>query len=345
MKHTKWKTAFIMLFLFIPLILLAGCVGNPAAAISPVPKAPLKLSAWIAYWDIPAGEKDLRRIGRKLDKLSYFAAAFDQDDRLVIPQELTALREKHKKDKVKAQGYLTFVNDKTNADGSFILKDTEVLCRLLADEAAMDKHIAEIIGLTRQYGYDGIEIDYERIWKDDFVRQVFPVFISKLYLASSKQNIPLRVVLEPGIPFKEAAFTQGPEYVVMLYNLYGIHSDPGPKADPAFIKRTINRMEALPGPKAIALATGGASWGDNGEKKFITEQEAKTLAAVYDVEPVRDEASQCLVFTYTKAGVSYQVWYADVKTLSYWTATANEQGIANITIWRLGGNIDLHEIN
>lgn len=346
MKRTKQPTAAVIALLLLCslLILLAGCAGNPFRPNSPGAKEPVSLSAWIAYWDIPAGESDFRRIDEKLQKLSYFAASFNQDDQLFVPEELTALRNKHKQEKVKTEAYLTFVNDKAGADGSSLLKDTEVLRRRLADDAAIDRHIAEIIELTLQQGYDGIEIDYERVWRDEFVRQVFPSFINKLYLAALKQNIPLRVVLEPGTPFQDAAFAKGPEYVVMLYNLYGLHSGPGPKADKAFIRQTIGRMAALPGQKSVALATGGASWGSNGEKKFITEQEAKTLAVTFDIEPVRDEASQCLVFQYTNAGVSYQVWYADAKTLHYWTTIAQEQGISNISLWRLGGNLDLHKL-
>lgn len=332
----------MMLFLFLPLIWLTGCGSNSSSTSN---KEPVRLSAWITYWDISAGEKEFDRIGKKLQNLSYFAAYFNQDDQLFVPVELTALRDKHKQKSGKQTAYLSFVNDKINADGSFRLKDTQILRRLLADDAAVDKHIAEIIDLTRRYGYDGIEIDYEQVWKDELVWKVFPSFINRLYFAAWKQNIPLRVVLEPSAPFKEAAFAKGPEYVVMLYNLYGVHSGPGPKANAAFIRQTIKRMAALPEQKAIALATGGCSWGSNGEKKFVTEQEAKTLAVTLDIEPVRDEASQGLTFTYTNADISYQIWYADAKTLHYWASVAREHGIADISLWRLGGNIDLHKLN
>jgi spore germination protein len=67
--------------------------------------------------------------------------------------------------------------------------------------------------------------------------------------------------------------------------------------------------------------------------------EAKTLAMIYDVETKRDEESQCIVFNYKSRGVSYQVWYADVKTLNYWISIAKEQGENNISLWRLGENV------
>ena len=36
----------------------------------------------------------------------------------------------------------------------------------------------------------------------------------------------------------DAPYSVGPEYMVMLYNLYGLHSGPGPKADGPFIEKT-----------------------------------------------------------------------------------------------------------
>jgi len=103
-------------------------------------------------------------------------------------------------------------------------------------------------------------------------------------------------------------------------------------------------MKDLPDEKSVAFATGGCAWGNNGDKKLLTEVEAKTLVMTYDVETKRDEESQCIVFSYKDKGVSYQVWYADVKTLNYWIDIAKEQGISNISLWRLGGNIDINKI-
>lgn len=331
--------AMVLAAVFVSLI---GCNGQSAGNQTLTESA--RRSAWLTYWDLAAGAKDLARIGKKLDQLSYFGAYFAEDDTLFLPP---ALRDQKNELAAKQPGYetyLTFVNDKQNADGSMVMKDTEVLRRVLADEAAMEKHIAEIVALTLQAGFDGIEIDYERIWKEEEVGRLFLTFADKLYAKARQNDLKLRLVLEPGTPFAAAAFPPGPEYVVMAYNLYGVHSGPGPKADKAFIQKTAARMQALPGEKSLALSTGGCLWSDNGEKRFLTEAEAKTLAAVYEAEPVRDGESQCLVYSYQDNGIAYQVWYADVKTLNYWLAVAREQGINNISLWRLGGNVAVNKL-
>jgi spore germination protein len=339
-KFVKTVLVLASVFVFLP-----GCNYSNQFAVHADAKEPTRVSAWLPYWDLDPGEKDLLRLGTKLNKLSYFGAYFDKNDRLFIPKELSDKKTELKKKKGQYETYLTFINDRQNPDESVLLKDIEILRRVFADDASMAKHIDEIIALTVQGGYDGLEIDYERIWKDEQVGQSFVRFIAKLYAKTQKSNLKLRVVLEPSTPFASVGFAPGPQYVVMIYNLYGLHSAPGPKANKDFIRKTLTRMAALPGEKSIAFATGGCLWGDNGEKSFLTEVEAKTLAMVYGLEPKRDEESQCLVLEYRDImGVAYKVWYADVTTLNYWIAVAKEQGQNNIVLWRLGGNVDINKL-
>lgn len=343
MSGKVYKACKVAIYASVFLMLL-GCTYAGQYAGNAGAKEPTKRAGWLVYWDIGAGEKDLKNIGDKLDKLSYFGAYFDENDKVFISQELSDKRNELKKKKTSYETYLTIVNDKQNRDGTSTIKDIEVLRRLFSDDALMEKHIDEIIALTLQGGYDGIELDYERIWKDEKVGQSFLHFANKLYVKALEHDLKLRIVLEPSTPFSSTEFFQGPEYVVMLYNLYGLHSDPGPKANKKFIEKIIGQMQSLPGDKSVAFATGGCLWGDNGDKKLLTEVEAKELAVKYRVETERDEASQCVVFEYKENGVSYKVWYADIKTLNNWIMTAKENGINHISLWRFGGNTNINKV-
>jgi hypothetical protein len=217
-------------------IIVTGC-NYKCQSVDAVPEEPAKISAWLAYWDLEAGEKDLRRIGENLRKLSCFGAYFDKSDHLFIPPELSEKKSELKKNAAKYETYLTFVNDKQKPDGSVVMKDREVLRRVFSNDKSMEKHINEIIALALQGGYDGIEIDYEKMWKDGKLGLSFLRFTEKLYATALKNDLKLRIVLEPSAPFAFADFCKGPEYVVMFYNLYGLHSDPGPKANKEFIQK------------------------------------------------------------------------------------------------------------
>ena len=205
--------------------------------------------------------------------------------------------------------------------------------------------------MTKKEHFDGVEIDYEKIWKDCETKDSFIPFIKELYAAATDHNLKLRVVLEPGTPFKDIELPAGPKYVVMLYNLYGKHSGPGPKADGSFIQKTIKKMEALPGDKAVALATGGCLWEDygllglkSGRRQFLSQAEAVALRKKHKAVETRDPESADLHYSFDDNGKKTEVWYADAETLNAWITVAADAGVTDVSIWRLGGNEDIRDI-
>ena len=153
------------------------------------------------------------------------------------------------------------------------------------------------------------------------------------------QALKLRVPLAPGTSFSTTHFIAGPEYVVMLYNLYGTHTLlPGPKADRAFIQKIIANMAALPEPKSVAYAGGGCLWNTKGQRRLLTEKEALAIIKKHNLEPIRDAESQCLVLKYREGIVFTSVLFADATTINYRVSLAKVYGIKNIALWRLGAN-------
>ena len=130
----------------------------------------------------------------------------------------------------------------------------------------------------------------------------------------------------------------------MAYNLHGPHNGPGPKADLAFIRRTMKKMDALRGEAALAFSMGGAIWKDGKEGRFLSEQAAAALAEQYGKVPQRDEASAALHFSYEADGHTLTVWYADVTTLEAWSQAALEAGYPHVFLWSLGGSGNLSQL-
>lgn len=335
------KIFCIACLLFVP----AGCTGNLKSS----EHADVSFSTWLAYWDMDSGMSEYKKVRRQMTSISYFAAYFTEDGTLAVPKEIEEAKKKEKKPAGKGS-FLTIVNDKIFDNGKMAEKDIDVLRQVFANEVVMDRHIADIVQLTKEGGYDGVEIDYERIWKDRDLKEKYLDFLYRLYRQAIKAGLKVRIVLEPSAPF-DAAFCKGPEYVVMMYNLYGTHSGPGPKADAAFIRKTLKRMESLPGNKAVAFATGGCVWEESGvlglekgKNRFINENEAVRLAQKYKVKLQRDGDSACLHFAYVDGNKNYTVWYADSETLNAWISIAADNGITSISMWRLGGNADIEKV-
>lgn len=309
-------------------------------------KEPFKeenFSVWTTYWDVENIDNEIGSLQEHIDNICYFAAYFNEDQQPFIPEKVTKTFARMNTDfkSFTFKSYLTFVNDLLLEDGSSSLKDTGLLYTLLSSEEARSNHIDEILQMTIQGGFDGIEIDYEGMKKDIALWKLYIQFISELYQTASAKNVLVRIVLEPGVPVEEQLdFPDGPDYVIMCYNLFGYGTEPGPKANKEFLLKMINKMEGFPGKVNFAVATGGFDFAKDGKVVQVTEKEAVKLVKEYSRTPERDEESKSLVFSYMdNSGMSHEVWFADKETIQYWFDVIKESGDYELSIWRIGGNI------
>ena len=330
------------------MMLMSGCAQG-AEPLTTGSHAPVELSAWIASWDAEKGMKEYGDIKKELAAVSCFMAYYDKDDKLFVPEETKKIAA-FVQEKGQKQRYLSITNDWKNEQGKVFSKDKELLKRLLADDEHKEQAVREMIRAAKELQCTGIELDYEAFFKDRDLLQQYLSFTYKLSSACLKEKLSLRIVLEPGMPM-DAGLCKGPEYVVMFYNLHGRHSGPGPKADGEFIAKTIKKMESIPGKKTAAFATGGCLWEDygllglsKGKIRFLDEDEAEEIARRHNITPERDAASYAKHFTYEDAGHSYELWYADKETLKAWIKAAADGGIERVSLWRLGGNCQLKDL-
>jgi len=337
MKHK------ILLFLAAGCLLMsAGC--SAAKPISGGSHPPVTLSAWAVSWD-KSGLAEYKKTEKLWDSISTFAAGYDEKGNLLLPADLPA-----KEDFKGKPFYLTIVNDRIS-EGNLKEKDPSILTEILKTEESRRKEARRIIALAERVGAGGIDIDFERFGKDEELIGKFCDFTRLLSLEALPAHKKVRIILEPSMPM-DAPYSTGAEYVVMMYNLYGTHSGPGPKADGDFIEKTLKKMENLPGKKAAAFSTGGCMWKDaalggliKGKGKFITQKEAEDLLKAHKVKTERNPESAALHFEYKEKGAHYDVWYADHETLNAWITLAARAGIPSVHIWRLGGNPDLKDIS
>ena len=206
---------------------------------------------WLAYWDIEDYHEEVKAVEDNVHAISHFAAYFDDTHHLFIP---TTTLKTFKETNPSYLNYLSVVNDIAYEDETSSLKDTDLLYELFSHDSG---HIDELISLAQTSGFHGIEIDYEGMKDDLELWELYVAFIKELYAKTQDQNLLLRVVLEPSVPSDTLDFPQGPEYVLMAYNLHGHGSDPGPKANEVFLKQMANKQNELPGDLNMALALGG----------------------------------------------------------------------------------------
>jgi len=341
MSFLEGRTSKAELFIIVAAVIAA------AAGLYIIPKGVrddkrMNLTAWIVDWDYEAGMQDFRNLRGKLSELQVFGAYFDDRDRLYFTKEFYSLAGELayvRSISSDTRIYLTIINDRFDGSGKTVQKDSLMVSRLMASEETRKRHIDEIIAAVRNGGFDGVEIDYEKIpperWKD------YAAFCGQLYERTSELGILLRIVVEPGNDLSKSLLPAGPQYVIMAYNLYGYHSGPGPKADFEFIRKMASKLAELPGDNNyLAFATGGFDWSYDGKVTALNEKQAAQLAAEKNRRTQRDKSSGGVYFEYEDAsGTGHTVWYADGDTLEGWIKLSKELGCYNIALWNLGGNL------
>ena len=335
----------IIIFVLLLMLLLTGCMkksdtqetlpetkpSEPEAEKSIIHEA-----SWCVYWD-PASAAAAADHVSQYRELVLFGCIYSEDHSLFIPDQLVAsiskLPEKTSTDY--PVRYLSFINDVMHPDGTSTQKSTDFLQAVLPDTDLSDAIIDDMIRQTQAFGFDGVELDYENIHKCDGLWDAYLDFVSRLYQRTVLENLKLRVVLPVSTPVDRLNFVNGPQYVVMCYNLYGNHSGPGPKADEDFLKNTYQKFKRI--DAHYALANGGFEWGPQGKAlQSLTAKKAASLAEETGADAARDR-NGVLHYSYQAEDGRHTVYYGDEDTIERWGEILLENADKDICIdlWRL----------
>ncbi len=315
-----------------------------------LPEEQIHVSAWVTEWNGGKVEQEALQLMDRLESIQLFGLYFDENDRLYETEKFTAMQAVFQEAKKNADKnevsndkisdtmlYGSIINDSLTIGSGKppVQKNSELISRLVKSPQSRKEHIHDIVQKTLAYNWDGIEIDYEKITDKDWGN--FTEFVKELYREMHQRGKEVRIVLEPNAPIEKIDLPEGPEYVVMAYNLYGTHSGAGPKANISLIRKLAGKMDYLPGTPVLALATGGFDWHEDGSIKSLTEQQAAAIQMQYKKEAGRDKQSGAMTFDYQdENGKQHEIWYADSETLALWIETASRAGRNSIAIWRLG---------
>ena len=335
------RTVMILLCVLALLAALLTVFLCTRQAAQPAPPAEPLLDAgwncaWYVYWDSDV-TAELEALRDDTDSFCLFAGYFDDEANVYMPEAMGRSRELLAELQA-PMVYVSFTNDVQHADGTATQKDVRLLTKLWSDKAQMEATADTLLDTVRDMGADGIEIDFENI-KDEETWTSYGSFLQVLADKAEERGIAVRVVLPVSAPIDTLALPERAEYTVMCYNLHGLGSSPGPKADAAFLKKTAEAFSVLP-HAVYALATGGFEWdGDGKGVRALTQAQAETLAAENDVKTKRDGDSGALYFTYRDGEEKHTVWYADAQTLAVWRdVILAADADAGFDLWRVGGN-------
>jgi len=293
-------------------------------------------SAWIPSWDEVRSLASMK--GTAGEKISQILPVWYQFDSKGGVQEIASVSKDliietaHQKN---IKVIPTLVNsDQTGFDAKTV---SEML------NGNQDKTIELLITLAKNKKYDGWDLDFEEISKDD--KDTYTTFVNKLSESLHKNGLTLSVTVhaEEDNDTGSEVFGQDIEGLgkyadqirIMAYDFHGTNSNPGPITPIIDLEKTITFVKSKVDPAkiVIGLPTYGYDWASDGSVTSYQYQEMQALITLKKAKTGRDIDSQEIKATYN----GHQIWYLDSSTLVKLIGITNAYGIDKICFWHLGG--------
>ncbi|SEO79694.1 glycosyl hydrolase family 18 protein [Propionispora vibrioides] len=216
---------------------------------------------------------------------------------------------------------------------------------ILANPALRTKSIDSMEAYIKQYGLDGINVDFEMVPAQD--RDNLSAFMKELYNRLHPQGYVVSIDVFPkqnedndvAAAYDYAALAQyADKIMIMTYDNHGVWSGAGPIADIGWVEKSLQyALQYIPKNKLYLCVPGyGYDWSSKGVES-IEYAPAMALAEKYNADIVWDDKAKAPHFDYTAAdGTSHQVWFENSKSLSYKLDLVNKYDIAGAALWKLG---------
>ncbi|MCC6831327.1 MAG: hypothetical protein IT200_08270 [Thermoleophilia bacterium] len=231
-------------------------------------------------------------------------------------------------------------------------QNTATLHRILTEPAIREAWLSKIVEVTRTYGYDGVNIDFEAgLWTDraalsDFVTEAVRRLRAEGRLVSicvsAKQSDTNKQHPRNGIFDYPVLAGQVDEILVMSWGWHWLTSTAGEISPLSWLQGVAQYVSTMPNRDRFVMGTSmyGIDWPEgSGTSKPGTPYEYDDMLALIarvGAAPVRDPSSGEMTFTYYDAGVRHDVRYLDTEAVRQKHAAINAGGVTHTFLWRLG---------
>ena len=223
------------------------------------------------------------------------------------------------------------------------------LNKMLRNPGVREATLTNLVGLVQQYGYDGINLDFEAGFESD--RDVLTSFVAEL--GRRLHALGKRLTVEVSAKFYgsqtgRSAFYDYPALgkvadtvFVMAWGWHWTTSGPGPSDEIANVLKVANYTATMPNKDRYVLGMPlyAHDWPNGGGPSNLSTPreygEAMEIAARHGVKPQFDADSYTWTFDYVEGGVPHEVWFGDAMTVSRRIKVAKVRGLG-VGFWRLG---------
>jgi spore germination protein len=233
----------------------------------------------------------------------------------------------------------------------FDCQSAPVLHRILTDPVLRGAWLETIVTAATQYGYDGVNLDFEAGAPAD--RAAYTSFVAELAVrlhAIGKKlavDVSAKTADDPSHPrsgmYDYAALCSAADVVfVMAWGIHWSTSEPGPIADMPWLQAVVRYVDTLPNHGRFVMGTPmyGMDWprtsGTGAPATALEWSDVALLSARVGVAPAYDATAHEAHFAYTDpAGVRHQVWGSNAVAVLERMRLFRASGYG-IGVWRLG---------
>lgn len=230
-------------------------------------------------------------------------------------------------------------------DNSF---DPDLTHNLLKSSVNREKLINNILDIYLDYGFQGINIDFENIHIKDkdlltqFVRELYPVFKENGLMVSMAIS-PISTSENWSLSFDRQRLANTTDYLVLM--AYDQHwaSSPiaGSVAQYSWVESSIKGvLELIPNNKLIlAVPYYTRLWTEVDDKvlsQAISMESANSFIEKNNVELIWDDESMQYYGELDRDGELIKLWLEDRNSIKYKASLINKYNLAGIASWRKG---------
>jgi spore germination protein len=225
-----------------------------------------------------------------------------------------------------------------------------VASRIVASPESRRTTIGSIIALIDKFGFDGVNIDIEDVYKEDsgrislFYTELGQTMKNRGYFLSA--SVPSRIRdYPPYNPFSDpfdysAIGAAADQFIVLLYNEHGWPgSGPGPVVSGAWMTKVLAyTLTRVPASKVVAgISVFGFDFDlTTGKSTYTTYSTAANLAKRYNKSIIFDHDTLTPMFAYEdEQGSKHEVWFGNSSSVIAMMRLAWQQGISGVALWRL----------
>lgn len=321
----------------------------------PPPK--LQVLGWIPYWDQKRAFETVKRNPGSFDVISLFWYGLSPQGEIVTYKGVKQDREIIDFAKQENIKVLAILANLIEEEGD--VWDHKRVELVIENSQKRKAHIEAIVAKVEEFGFDGVNIDYEALERSQ--RDNFSRFVQELSTSLHSKGKILGVAIHPKTSEnnpKEDNGSHAQDWVAisrsadqMYFMTYGEHSletDPGPVASITWVNDIISYAKKLKVPQEkIILGIGlyGLEWQREGNDfqpaRSDTEELLYTdilkIASRSGSQIIWDRKSHASYIDYDFEGREHVVWFENRRSVSEKIKFAMRNKLGGIALWRLGG--------